>query len=212
MRLMRLLCAFLAGLFLAGAACIPIYSDRPMGDAVVDLAQGNVDWSGLWCWFAEDPYARPCWSVTIKDAPGGVLELDPLAKQRDGAPAGSATLHVRRFPGTTDRFFISEQDSILAGTYMWAVVQRYSSSMLVIWLPNSRMSTFQELIKKGLLPGETLAEPLTGRTIVFDMHTEQRLILRGLQESHLALIADRVAEMVDPFDFLILERVGASEP
>ncbi|HQR72454.1 MAG TPA: hypothetical protein PLE54_17750 [Burkholderiaceae bacterium] len=211
LRLLRIFAVLVASAMLAGAACMPVHADRPVGDSPVDLSKNALAWDGIWCLWPRDENKKGediCWTARVLDAATGLLSLNRNS-DRDGAPE-LVTLHVRAVPGIEGLYFLSEEDTILRGTYLWAIGRPYGTALLV-WFTDARRDQFEELVREGQLTGRVTAKT-AGRSGFWDIRVDQTLILEGLDESHLKLIIDRRRELFEPFLPAMFMRVGPAEP
>ena len=207
MRLLRIFAVLVASAMLAGAACMPVHADRPVGDSPVDLSSNKLAWDGVWCLWPRDEDKKGeeiCWTAHVLDAAAGLLNLKRNS-DRESTPE-LVTLQVRAVPGVDDLYFISEEDTVLRGTYLWAIGKPYGTAFLV-WFTSPRRDQFEELVRQGQLPGRIIAKT-AGRSGFWDMRVDQTVILEGLDEAHLKLIIDRRGELFEPFEPAMFMRMG----
>jgi len=207
--LIRFIAICLVGMLLGGAACMPVHSDRPVGVAALDLTKGSpygVAWGGTWC-FRDRPESHPCWTVTATDQPGGVLFVNRRNEQ--GADSETATLYVRESPEPT-LLFLSEEDSTLKGTFLWALAFPYDDDLLLVWFTHPKRDAFEDLVRSGALPGRVV-EQRRGHSSVWGVNVEQTVILEGLAEQHLKLIIERRGELFDLIP-VVMERRAPDGP
>jgi hypothetical protein len=215
MLLIRIFAVLLTAILLAGASCMPVHSDRPMGAIPVNFTKGPVYWNGVWCTPANLEGERElCWTLTALDETKGVLAVDRMFSR--GVRPEITTLDVRRAPpkppfdSESSWLFLNEEDAILKGTYLWALATSYGENILLIWLTDKTRPAFVELVRKGELPGR-IVDKTKGRSVTLDSEVEQTLILEGLTDEHLRLIIDRMGELFELTPSFILERLGTVE-
>ena len=223
MKLLRVLFALVICSLLAGAACMPVHADRPVGDVPVDLEKSHVRWNGIWC---ELPAAAgnresgsACWTATVLDPAAGTLSL----KRHFGSDTSEVTtLHVRSTAGNEKGlYFLSEEDRVLKDTYLWAIavpyMPRLTSSMLapdhlLIWFTNDGRDEFAALVEQGKLPGRVTGKR-EGRSSALGLTVSQTVVLEGLGKEHLELIlSERFPKLFGVRMPFILERLGPTEP
>lgn len=221
MRLLRVLLGLVICSLLAGAACMPVHADKPVGDVPVDLAKSVVPWNGIWCELPAGTASREdkaaCWTASVLDSAGGTLSL----KRHFGANSSEiTTLHVRSTAGNEKwLYFLSEEDRVLKGAYLWAIAMPYMPRLnpdvdpghLVIWFTDGGRDKFAALVEQGELPGRITGK-LDGRSGALDQKVKQTVILEGLKPEHLELITgQRFLELFGGNMPFILERLGPAE-
>ena len=227
----RLVAALLTAALLCGAACMPVHSDRPVGvlaqledkEGPAPLSRLPVAWNGVWCtpdalggWLA--PHTAPldefhhlwCWVVTVTDGANGVLTV----KRLFGGEMGRAffDLYIRWPPQGAEGsyLFVSEEDAVLKGSYLWALAHFTTQDQLLVWMTDAKRKAFVELIEAGRLPGR-IVEARKGRSGVWSEEVEQTVILGDLSEANLKLIIERRGELFDLVPWVI-ERLPPTEP
>jgi hypothetical protein len=230
-QLVRLVAALLAAALLCGAACMPVHSERPVGvllqledeEGPTLLSRLPVAWNGVWCTPAAiagrlAPHTAPmddfhhlwCWVVTVKDGANGVLTVKRLF-DGDKGPT-SLDLYVRWPPqGAEGNYlFVSEEDAVLKGSYLWALAHFTTQDQLLVWMTDEKRKAFVALVEAGRLPGR-IVEARKGRSGVWSEEVEQTVILGDLAEADVKLIIERRGELFDLVPWVI-ERLPPTEP
>jgi hypothetical protein len=221
MQLLRVLLGFVVCSLLAGAACMPVHADKPVGQVPVDLAESVVLWNGIWC---ELPVATvnheeksACWTASVLDSAAGTLSVQ---RHFGESPSAITTLHVRSTAGNEKwLYFLSEEDRVLKGTYLWAIAVPYmprltsrpDQSHLLVWFTDGSRDRFAALVEQGTLPGR-ITDKRDGRSGALDLGVQQTVILGDLRKEDLDLITgDRFLEFFGGRMPFILERLGPAE-
>ena len=211
MLVVRLVAVVLTGVLVCGASCMPVHSERPMGARPVDLSTSSVAWNGVWCTYA--PAGTPlekrdCWVAHVADEANGHLVLNRLVQRESGEALEVINAYVRGSP--QGFYFLSEEDAVLKGTFLWALAAD-QDSLLLMWTSDRKREAFVDLVATGQLPGR-IVEKLNGRSGLFDMAVGQTVILGDLKEEHLRLIVERRSELFDIVPTWILVRLPPKAP
>ncbi len=224
----RLVAVLLTIALLSGASCMPVHSERPLGerralDRFSSLSILPIAWNGVWCtsapvggWLV--PHTAPtsetqhlwCWVVSVTDEENGVLTLKRLFDRGEGSKV--STLYVRWPPRGAEGtyLFLSEEDAVLKGSYLWALAHFTTQDQLLVWMTDAKRQVFVELVQTGQLPGR-IVEAREGRSGIWGEKLEQAVILGDLKQEHLNLIISRRGELFDLVPWVI-ERLPPTEP
>lgn len=226
MLIVRLVMVMLTAALLSGAACAPVYSERPVGIRPVDFADTPVAWNGVWCTPSPDwALAAPvttlsseqglyCWVVSVADEARGVLALRRLFDKNTDPKV--IQLHVREAQARDPRqgfsgfMFLSEEDTVLKGSYLWALASLRAQDQLLVWMTEGHRDAFVDLVASQQLPGR-IVEQREGKSGVWSLESKQTVILGYLQAEHLKLIFERRGALFD-FEPWIIQRVPPTEP
>jgi hypothetical protein len=224
----RLVATLLTAALLCGASCMPVHSERPVGvwrqvegeDGPSGLSGWPVVLNGVWCTpgpLMRAPHSPPtnethfwCWLVRVTDSANGVLTLTRLSGKAKGEPEYT-TLYLRAAPRSDEgiHVFMSEEDAVLKGSYLWALGRFTAQDQLLVWMTDNMTKPFVELVETGQLPGQ-IVEARKGRSGVWDENVTQTVILGDLNEEHLKLIIRRRGELFN-FEPWVIERLPPTE-
>jgi hypothetical protein len=202
MWIVRLVAVVFSAALLSGAACMPVHSERPLGEKPVRFAPALSPVSGVWCtpggilhsWIPHtelNTTGSYCWLVSVIDDANGLLAVKRLL----GGRTAVVNLYARASPTNSDDalffasdfLFLSEEDAVLKGSYLWALAHFTAPDQLLVWFTDKKRKAFVQLVQTGELPGR-IVEPREGRSGVWDEKVEQTVILGDLKEEHLKLI------------------------
>lgn len=209
----RLVAVILTGVLVCGASCMPVHSERPMGAEPVGLSTSSVAWNGVWCTYAPpgtplEKRQRECWVAYVADEANCHLVLNRLVQHESGEAPEAINVYVRA--ASDGFFFLSEEDAVLKGTFLWALAGDYDS-LLLVWTSDRKREAFVDLVATGQLPGRVV-EKLDGRSGLFNMTVGQTVILGDLKDEHYRLIVGQRSELFDIVPTWILTRLPPKAP
>lgn len=226
MAIIRLIAVLLTAALLSGAACAPVYSERPVGFRPVNFSATPVAWNGVWCTpkslsgltapittLSNEQELR-CWVVSVSDEVNGVLALKRMG-EKDADPQ-VIQLYVREAEGRDSdlgfsfHMFLSEEDTALKGSYLWALATISAQDQLLVWMTQGHLDAFIDLVTSHQLPGR-IVEERRGKSGTWNVSTEQTLILGDLQAEHLKFIFEHRGTLFD-FEPDIIQRLPPTEP
>lgn len=225
MLIVRLIVVVLTAALLSGAACAPVHSERPVGARPVDFSASPIAWNGVWCTpkFLSALMAPlttlsigdlRCWVVSVLDEANGVLALKRIFQ--NGPDSKVIQLYVREieelYPhqSFSGYMFLSEEDTVLRGSYMWGLAAMSAQDQLLVWMTQSHRDAFIDLVASGQLPGR-IVERRWGNSGTWNVSTEQTVILGDLQPEHLKFIFEHRGTLFD-FEPSIIQRLPPTEP
>jgi hypothetical protein len=226
MLIVRLGAIVLTAALLSGAACAPVHSERPVGARPVNFSATPIAWNGVWCTpqflsalMAPLTTLRTeedlrCWVVSVTDEANGVLALKRIAAKASDPRV--IQLYVREaklldsHQGFSGYMFLSEEDTVLKGSYLWALAAISAQDQLLVWMTESHRDAFIDLVASGQLPGR-IVEGRRGNSGTWNVSTEQTVILGDLQAEHLKFIFEHRGTLFD-FEPSIIQRLPPTEP
>jgi hypothetical protein len=127
-------------LIFALCGCAPSYSDRPMGTAPALLKA--TEWDGTWISGKGDVLF-----LKVVDGEGGQVDVGHFFEKENRLVPQVIECFVYEFE---NRLFISGVDPERPASYLWALMSREGSQVLM-WVPSQ--DGLVEMIKDGQVPG-----------------------------------------------------------
>lgn len=173
MRVWRsLMLAGLAMLVLSGASCMPLHSNRLVGQPL-SRPERIQELQGLWT------DGEIFYFANVEDQEQGILRIGAIKPPE--TELRTFDLVVRETKGA---FVLNEQDSVLRGEYAFGVVARYAPDQLIAYFPICQSAAIAELIRDGQLQGRVLEEAARGSS-GFGGTTDVSVVLDGLTDEQL---------------------------
>lgn len=218
MATIRFLAAIAMAMLLCGAACTPVYSDRPLGSAPFTNRWGEAyslpsDINGVWVLESSGDMLGTAFVAAFDPEIGRYRvgrwknSLDSL-EFLDGEPT-EVEIRSHVVAGKYWLFF-NEEDRQLKGSFLWALARQHNDDTFLVWYPYDRFASFRGMVEDKRLPGQVVDGRVGDSGIVTS--PKQSLILQGLDDRHLTFIVEHHGELFEQAEPRLLTRIRRLPP